>query len=174
MVFTIFACDFIPRCAKEQPDSDDVRIDKIMHLIEISKYGIHDLSRIETTNGLPRFNMPLELGLYIGCKKYGKQRNKKYLILDSDAYRFKQFISDLGGQDIKSHENSPEMMVASVRDWLANKGKKRIPHASILWNKYQKFRLELPEICEKLEWTVGELNFLEYSETVTMWLKSDI
>lgn len=171
IVFCVVACGFIPRCALEQDDSDDIRINKIIDLIENCKYGIHDLSRIETTNGMPRFNMPLELGLFIGCKRYGKQKDKKYLILDSESYRFKQFISDLGGQDIKSHNASAEKIILCVRDWLANKSRKRIPHASKLHEKYLSFRQELPNICNKSEWTVNELTFLEYTELSTVWLR---
>lgn len=171
MIFAIYACEFIPRCAVEWDDSDDVRIDKILHLIEISQYSIHDLSRIETSNNLPRFNMPLELGLFIGCKRY-KNKDKKYLILDSEPYRFKQFISDLGGQDIKSHENSIEKIIGCVRDWLASKSRKRsIPHASKLFVKYQHFLVDLPQMCQNEDWTVDELSFLERSSLISSWLK---
>ncbi len=171
MTFSIFACEFIPRCAIERDDSDEIRIDKILHLIEISQYSIHDLSRIETTNDMPRFNMPLELGLFIGCKRY-KHKDKKYLILDSEPFRFKQFISDLGGQDIKSHENSIEKIIGCVRDWLASKSRKKsIPHASNLFVKYQQFLIDLPQMCQNLDWTVNELTFLERSSLISSWLK---
>jgi hypothetical protein len=39
------------------------RLDRIIKLIEESDVSIHDLSRIEPSFGIPRFNMPLELGL---------------------------------------------------------------------------------------------------------------
>ncbi|MGB6728734.1 MAG: hypothetical protein WBE74_22775, partial [Terracidiphilus sp.] len=39
------------------------RLDRIVGLIEKSAVSIHDLSRIELSSGIPRFNMPLELGL---------------------------------------------------------------------------------------------------------------
>ena len=42
---------------------------KICQLILESPYGIHDLSRIELdpSTQLPRFNMALELGLFLGA-----------------------------------------------------------------------------------------------------------
>lgn len=63
MVFTVFDCGFIPRCAMEYDDGSQVRIEKIYRLISECKFGIHDISRTELDdgNGLPRFNMPLEL-----------------------------------------------------------------------------------------------------------------
>lgn len=44
---------------------------EIYRLVGEAKYGIHDISRIELTAGLPRFNMPLEVGLDFGAKAFG-------------------------------------------------------------------------------------------------------
>jgi hypothetical protein len=175
IVFTIYLCGFIARCAKELDDSDDIRLEKITRLIESCQYGIHDLSRIEDISGLPRFNMPLELGIFIGCQKFGNlsQKKKKYLILESESYRFKQFISDISGQDIKSHNNDPLEAITGVRNWLAGKNKKiTIPHASRISKYYKEFENDLPNLCLGKEWTVTELTFQEYSSLVTTWLLS--
>ena len=69
IVFAIFDCGFTPRCALEISDNGSVRFDNIKKLIGDSKFGVHDISRIEldTVNNLPRFNMPLELGVFIGA-----------------------------------------------------------------------------------------------------------
>jgi hypothetical protein len=58
-------CGFRPRCALELDDSAEVRIDKILRKIAECRFGVHDLSRTEldAASALPRFNMPLELGL---------------------------------------------------------------------------------------------------------------
>ncbi|KQV44681.1 hypothetical protein [Duganella sp. Root336D2] len=73
MVFAIFDCGFVPRCALEENDGADIRLDKIKRLIQSSRYGVHDISRTELdpANSLPRFNMPLELGLFLGARQYG-------------------------------------------------------------------------------------------------------
>jgi hypothetical protein len=39
------------------------RLTAIIELIEASNFSIHDLSRVELSRGVPRFNMPVELGL---------------------------------------------------------------------------------------------------------------
>ena len=39
------------------------RLNTIIRLIEESDFSIHDLSRIEASGGIPRFNMPVELGI---------------------------------------------------------------------------------------------------------------
>ncbi|MEO8112942.1 MAG: hypothetical protein ABI655_01080 [Phenylobacterium sp.] len=68
LVFTIYACGFRPRSARELDDGGQTRIDKLFALIDECRFGIHDLSRTEPdeVNHLPRFNMPLELGVFLG------------------------------------------------------------------------------------------------------------
>ncbi len=92
IVFTVYDCGFIVRCALEEDDASQVRIDKIYSIIEDCKYGIHDISRTELdrTSNLPRFNMPFELGVFLGTKKFGseEQKRKKCLILDKEQYRY--------------------------------------------------------------------------------------
>src|SRR5674476_1518618 len=105
ILFLTHRCGFILRCSKEYDDSSGIRIKNIVELIKQSKYSIHDLSRVtlDATAKLPRFNMPLELGICMGALEFGtkKQKGNKYLVIESDKFRFKQFISDISGQDIK-------------------------------------------------------------------------
>ena len=107
MIFTVHDCGFVARCALEEGDASQVRIDKIYKIIEDSCYGIHDISRTELdeTSGLPRFNMPLELGIFLGAKRFGveEQEVKKCLVMDREPYRYQKFISDIAGQDIFVH-----------------------------------------------------------------------
>jgi hypothetical protein len=92
-----FIADFA-RCALEIDDGSQVRIERILRIISECRFGIHDLSRTELDrrNRLPRFNMPLELGLFLGAKRFGNraQREKVCLILDREPYRYQRFISD--------------------------------------------------------------------------------
>jgi hypothetical protein len=64
----VYRCGFTPRCARENDDGGEVRIDKICRIIRDSPYGVHDISKTEPDpdSGLPRFNMPFELGLSSG------------------------------------------------------------------------------------------------------------
>lgn len=168
LIFTIHACGFIPRSALEYDDSDDVRIQKINKLIEECQYGIHDLS-LEA----PRFNMPLELGIFIGCQQFGnpEQRKKKYLILENHAHQSRQFISDLSGQDLKAHTNDAQTLMRCVREWLSNKSQKRLPHSPSLLEKYESFKAILPELCLSENWVEAELTFADYSSLVVAWLE---
>lgn len=64
--------------------------------------------------------MPLELGLFLRATKFGEggQENKRCLILDRESYRYQKYISDIAGQDIKSHDDRSEVAIRNVRDWL--------------------------------------------------------
>jgi hypothetical protein len=75
LVFTITASGYKVRCALEDSNSGDIRFDKLCRLIQASERSIHDLSRTEVGKaGLPRFNMPFELGLMMGAKRFGGGR----------------------------------------------------------------------------------------------------
>jgi hypothetical protein len=91
IVFAVIVCGFRALCARIKLDSSEFRLNKIMDLIAASKYSIHDLSRVELDEGsaLPRFNMPLELGLDLGCKRFSPSRkSKSSLIFDAQPFRF--------------------------------------------------------------------------------------
>ena len=127
------------------------------------------------TRTLPRFNMPLELGVFLGAKQFGscRQRSKRCLVLDRERYRFQQFISDIAGQDIKVHGNSSETAIQMVRDWLRNAiGQPSMPSGSHLWTSYQKFTVELSEMCEKAQLTPAKLTFRDFYQLVLEWLSA--
>ena len=79
IIFTIQDCGFIVRSALEVDDAITNRLDNIFSIIQSSKYGIHDISRTNTdpVTHLPRFNMPLELGIFLAAQKYGTKEQKK-------------------------------------------------------------------------------------------------
>ena len=120
LVFAAFDCGFAPRCALEVDDGGQVRIEKIISIIQACRFGAHDISRTEldSENQLPRFNMPFELGLFVGAARFGKgdQARKVCLILDKDRYRFQKFISDIAGQDIAAHRDDPEEAIKAIRN----------------------------------------------------------
>lgn len=177
ILFVVHKCGFILRCSKEYEDSSSIRINNIVELIRESKYSIHDLSRVslDDTSQLPRFNMPLELGICIGALEFGtkKQKENKYLIIESEKFRFKQFISDLSGQDIRDHKDSTEGAIKIVRNWLASKTSETIPSASFIYKEYLTFLIDLPLLCKENNWSPKELTFDEYSTLVTSWLTLD-
>lgn len=177
IVFTVIVCGFRPLCARIKLDSSEFRLNKILDLIAASKYSIHDLSRVELdeVSALPRFNMPLELGLDLGCKRFSPARkDKSLLIFDAQPYRFQKYISDIGGQDVANHGNDPTLAIASIRNWLhAESGQRGLPGPSALNLRYEKFRNDLPEVCVKLDVQQAEMTFVDFCQAVAGWLEDE-
>jgi hypothetical protein len=178
VVFAIHDCGYKTRCALEVADASEVRIDKITRIIGDCRLGLHDISRTDadSTTNLPRFNMPLELGLFLGAKRFGRaeQKSKTCLILDVERYRYQKFISDIAGQDIAAHDGDIGKAIRCVRDWLSNAMPKaiRIPGGKTMAARYTAFRKELPAMCEKTYLSIGELTFNDYVAQVEEWLKN--
>ena len=176
IVFAIHDAGFVPKCARERLDSSQIRLAKITQLIGASRYSIHDLSRTEldAVTELPRFNMPLELGIDLGCKAFSRKRsNKSFLIFDSESYRFQKYISDIAGQDIHDHRNDPRVAVTRVRDWLRTEsGRESIPGGAEIYRRYERYRSELPKICAKLKLDFERLPFVDFSYTIADWLET--
>lgn len=174
-VFTILDCGYQPRCAQEAEDGGDVRIEKIKRIIEACKFGIHDISRTELSpvNQLPRFNMPFELGVFLGARYFGgvQQAKKVTLILDRDRFRYQEFLSDIAGQDIQFHNDSPDELIAKIRNWLSNATKRTtIPGAARIQERYRDFQIVLPDLCAGLQLDLQSLLFNEYATITAEWL----
>lgn len=177
IVFAVNDAGFRPKCARERLDSSQVRLQKIFDLIASSRYSIHDLSRtaLDDATALPRFNMPLELGVDLGCKAYNLDcSDKSLLIFDSEPYRFQKFVSDIGGQDIHQHGNNARIAVTRVRNWLRTEsGRSDIPGGLAIYARYEAFRGDLPKICADLQLDVDSLTFADFLYTIGWWLKAN-
>jgi hypothetical protein len=179
LIFAVHDCGFLSRCALELLDSGAVRIDKICGVIQECQYGIHDISRTElsTVHQLPRFNMPLELGLFLGAKRFGQgeQSNKQCLILDQDPYRYQKFCSDIAGQDIQVHHQLPADAIKVVRNWLAASLPNDVilPGGAKIVERYEDFCEDLPIICVELGLTIEDLIFSDFRRLVFRWLNQN-
>jgi hypothetical protein len=110
--------------------------------------------------------MPLELGLFLGCKRFGApaQRKKKCLILDSDRYRYRNFISDIAGQDIHAHGGRPREAIMEVRDWLAGaSGRRLLPGGAEVAARYERFQADLPALCARVRRDPANFIFVDLS-----------
>jgi hypothetical protein len=148
-IFAVVRSGFTPRCARENDDGGEVRINKICRIIAESQYGVHDISKTEPDpgSGLPRFNMPLELGLFLGAQTFGAkiQRRKKALILDRDPFRYQAFISDIAGQDIHAHGGDSLRLIEKIATWLRDEaGDPDVPGGRAIAGEFERFRAELP------------------------------
>jgi hypothetical protein len=178
LVFGVIACGFRARCARELDDAGETRIDKLYRIIEQCRFGIHDISKTELDikNGLPRFNMPLELGIFLGAKRYGpkNQKNKRCVILDREQYRFQMFMSDIAGMDIKAHNGDPRLMVKCIRDFLVTSSKRKtVPTAMRILESYDAFLEALPELSRLSDFDPKDMLFPDFERWVIAWVDNN-
>lgn len=171
LVFCVLRCGFQPRIATERSDSGEIRVEKIRELIRSSRFSVHDLSRMEPLGpqDLPRFNMPFELGLDLGCRYYGTAhlRSKQCLILEKERYRYQKVLSDISGNDIRAHHNDPEQLVQELRDWLrVSCGESLLPAAK-LWSQFNLFRDELETFLQQQGYSKRDTESLEMAEYIS-------
>jgi hypothetical protein len=176
IVFTVFDCGFRPRCALETDDGGQFRLEKIFDVISNCRFGINDLSRtdLDSVTRLPRFNMPLELGIFLGARRYGqgRQREKRCLILDREKYRYRALMSDISGQDIREHGDDPLEAIRAVRNWLRSESLRNdIPGGRVIAERYLAFRNDLPTLCRETRLAEDELIFPDFVDLVFMWLE---
>ena len=170
LIFTVIHCGFRPRIATERSDSGEVRIKKIINILSESKFSIHDISRIELAKegDLPRFNMPFELGIDIGCRELGDGRlkTKRCLVLEKERFRYQKVLSDIAGNDIKVHGDDPIHLVKAVRNWFAENGVFGLASPNKIWVAYNEFLLQLTKEAELLGYTKGDYSEIPIAEYI--------
>lgn len=176
VVFSVLSCGHHVRCAIEEDDASEIRLNKIFRMIAECRLGIHDLSRTEVDrrSHLPRFNMPLELGLFLAAKHFGRCEHdrKVCLVFERKRHSYEAFISDIKGQDIFAHENDPRTMVTKVRNWLATNSKgTRLQGGHAVWRDYQAFQRWLPARCRQVGLRDRDLIFGDYVNLVYEWIE---
>ncbi len=175
VIFTLVDCGYTPRCALESSDSSAVRIDKIFSLIEACRLAIHDISRngLDPQTALPRFNMPLELGIFLGARRFGSRRHKSKncLIFERTANEYDVYCSDISGQDIRAHENKIGIIVRDVRNWLRSDASSRVklPGDKRILARLTSFLSQLPGVCEAEGLDPERLVFTDFLNLVVAW-----
>jgi hypothetical protein len=178
IVFTVIASGYSPRSGLDSTDGAEIRIGKIAAMIGACDWCIHDLSRIEVEpGGLPRFNMPMELGLHLGARIFGvgRQRRKRPLILEADRHRYDQALSDISGQDIESHGNEPDGAIRCVRNWLSEHRRRDappLPGAAALQADYRAFLAEVGDLLAPRRIDPEDLTHSDFLFAVRDWLEA--
>lgn len=158
ILFCLIRFGLTPRIAKERSDSGENRLEKILEMIQASRFSIHDLSRSQASEAGEhyRLNMPFELGLDLGCRRFGRDPlpRKAILILETKRFGYQKAISDLAGSDVQAHNGNFQIAVRKVRNWLAEIGGFEQVGASGVLAEYEDFQ----------EWRYEKLLAAEFSE----------
>ena len=176
-LFAIQDCGFMARTALEDVGSGETRLDKIVRIIDGSRFSIHDISRVEVEvdNPLPRFNMPFECGLSFGAAAFSqaaRAKGRDLLILAAQPFQDKKVLSDLAGQDAKYHGGNVAELIKSVRSFLAAKARAVQPQTGIrghtqIVERFERFKAEVEALARQQRLRLAEIDSFDY---VPDWL----
>lgn len=176
IVFALLDFGFYPRSALELDTGISSRFEKICAMIGDCRFGIHDISQVALNDntGLPQFNMPFELGLYLGAS-----RGRPMLALPSDCLiiggrqgdHFKA-ISDLAGHDISFHDFDHTKLIAAIRRFLSSRVDDILPGASYVMDRRAAFDQQLPDMLAEKQLTFEEMTYLDFGRFAEAWLKN--
>ena len=177
IVFVVIRSGFNPRCALESDDGGDNRFNKICQIIAESNFGVHDISKTEldTHTSLPRFNMPLELGLFLAAKKFGgrSQKRKTCIIFESKPYDYQKYMSDIAGQDIHFHKRSVKLLIEKLAAWLRREsGDDDVPGGNAIYLEFKLFKKALPDLCRAARLKQREMIFSDLCRFAENWIVS--
>lgn len=177
IVYTVVRSGYRARCALETDDAAENRLGKIIKIIRECRFAVHDISRTDPDGDppLPRFNMALELGLWMGARHLGgdEHQQKSCIVFDIERYRYQRFISDIGGQDIHAHEGQVRKLIAELSAWLRGlPGGEHPGGGEAILREYSAFEALLPALCGQRDMTVDEIQFSDFNLFVTEYVAS--
>lgn len=119
------------------------RLGTIIELIEQSEFSIHDLSRVEVSRGVPRFNMPVELGLALYRSHTTKGKHRVF-IFESKARRAQRSTSDVNGIDPQVHNGTPTGLMRALRNVFRQP--RDVTTVPEMLTSYRAVKRKLPEL----------------------------
>jgi hypothetical protein len=147
-IAAISAFGFTPRATLEIPFGQR-RLDRILSLIQESRYSIHDLSRVQLDRRAPRtprFNMPFELGLTIALEKT-VHREHEWVVCESARRRINKSLSDLDGTDAYIHGGTIRGVFREIANAFV--GSARQPTVKEMTQIYRVIRAQLNNILQR-------------------------
>ncbi len=179
LLFSVIRCGLNPRIARERLESGEPRISKLVELIQETRWGIHDLSRIKARKKgeFYRMNMPFELGVDLGAKLFSKAcANKKILIVAQEPFLHQIGLSDLSNSDIRVHKSDAETLAKEVRNWFRESGVKSVPPGSVVWADFNAFMSDFQIKREKEGYKDADIRKMpvpEFLDFIYRWVEEN-
>lgn len=163
------------KIASSDLDSKSNRLSRIIDLMKVSKYSVHDLSRMKSDKEgeYYRMNMPFELGLDYGIG--GEE--KVFLIFENEPYKLKIALSDINGWDVRPHSDKPETLIMEFRRWIVVN--RNLPKelkefsSSDIWYKYNDFYGSFSDHMTLHNMKDDEISIPEYLEFIDSYLEDN-
>ena len=119
------------------------RLETIIDLIEKSDFSIHDLSRVELSHGVPRFNMPVELGLAV-YRSHVTRGKHRLFIFDRKEHQAQRSTSDVNGIDPQIHNGTVKGLMSGLRNIFRQPGD--VTSVPEMLASYRAVEQKLPEL----------------------------
>ena len=82
-------------------------------------------------------------------------------------------LSDIAGQDIRAHDNSPEKVITHVRNWLRGVSHRTsIRGPSRIKDRFTRFSGALPGLCDESGMDRVDLQFSDYVTVIEEWARA--
>jgi hypothetical protein len=115
-----------PRCVLGIPSGARDRLDRIFRLICQCGSSVHDLSCMSGRRGLPRFNMPFELGLAVAMSL--SDTGHRWFLFEARPYRLQRTLSDVNGFDPYIHGGTPRGVLRELANAFITPGRETNVH----------------------------------------------
>jgi len=152
-----------PRATLELPGPQR-RLDRVVSLIRGCRYSFHDLSRVQLSAGVPRFNMPFELGLAVEWSLRHPHLHS-WVVLEARPHRLQRSLSDLNGTDPYCHRNRPAGLLLCLAHALIRVADE--PSADQLHAVHRVVRLAARDIRRRYGTLYGARAFTELAYAAT-------
>lgn len=160
-------------------DSGEARLKKIVELIRVCRFSVHDLSRVKSAEPgeFARLNMPFELGIDYGMSIAGdtQLQSKKLLVIAEQKYLHHAALSDIAGWDIRSHQGEFGTAIKEVRAWLSSHGLAERSNSQIAgdYTGFQEWDYERLLAAEWTESDIQERGTREILDAMRLWHQVD-
>ena len=135
----------VPRCVLEIPDGGTGRLTRLLDLIRECDSSIHDLSQVALSKGVPRFNMPFELGL--ACALAQDRGDRSFFVFERRRYRIQRSLSDINGIDPQIHGGTGRGVLRAVLNcFTSNRAKPSLRDLEHLYRAVQSAAAEAKEL----------------------------
>jgi len=91
-------------------------------------------------------------------------------VLDSEAYRYRVYLSDIRGLDISVHGGDPITVIAKIRDFLQSFDADILPGPSQLARFYAFLREDWQELCLAAGLDPETASFRDMASLIQKWL----
>jgi hypothetical protein len=133
-------------------------------------YSFHDLSRVQLSEGAPRFNMPFEVGLAVATARW--RPTHQWFVFEARPFRVQQTLSDLSGTDANIHRGVSRRLLIALSDALV-RGTKQ-PTFDELDQTYRFLRDESNGICQIYGSLFGARTFRHLVVSATDFVKREV